>query len=272
MSNRITRILVAVLAIPLILGLSYWGKIPFLVFALVIGLVSFYEFSAMAKIKNIFVCNLVGFLSVALIILNAYFHFFELEIFFLSAIPVLLLIELFRNKHSAISNISATLLGIFYTGFFTATLIGIREYYVGNSLDYSNGGFIIISILITLWMTDSAAYFIGSAFGKHKLFPRVSPNKSWEGAIAGFLFAIITLVVLKFVLLDFLGWIDIIAFGIIIGIFGQIGDLIESLVKRDAGVKDSSNIIPGHGGIFDRFDSLLFSAPIIYLYLLLFIK
>ncbi|MDA3859999.1 MAG: phosphatidate cytidylyltransferase [Melioribacteraceae bacterium] len=272
MSNRITRIIVALLAIPFLLGLSYWGEIPFLIFTLVIGLVSFYEFSTMVKNKNIFVCNLIGFISVALIISNAYFHLFQLDVFLLSAIPLLLLIELFRNKESAINNLSATLLGIFYAGFFSATLIGIREFYVDVPLSYTNGGFIIITIFITLWMTDSAAYFIGSAIGKNKLFPRVSPNKSWEGAIAGFVFAIITLVVLKIFLLNFLNWVDIIAFGVIIGIFGQVGDLIESLIKRDAGVKDSSNIIPGHGGIFDRFDSLLFSAPIIYLYLVLFAK
>jgi phosphatidate cytidylyltransferase len=159
------------------------------------------------------------------------------------------------------------LLAILYAGLFSASIIGIREFYSDVPLSYTNGGFIIISIFITLWMTDSAAYFIGSAIGKHKLFPRVSPNKSWEGAIAGFVFAIITLVVLKSILLNFLDWTDVIAFGIIIGIFGQVGDLIESLIKRDANVKDSSNIIPGHGGIFDRFDSLLFSAPIIFLYL-----
>lgn len=267
MSNRITRIIVALLAIPFLLGLSYWGGIPFLIFILVVGLVSFYEFSTMVRNKNIFPNNLIGFISVALIILNAYFHIFSVEVFLLSLLPLLLIIELFRNKESAINNISSTLLGIFYTGLFSASIIGIRESYVDTPLSYSNGGFIIISIFITLWMTDSAAYFIGSAIGKHKLFPRVSPNKSWEGAIAGFVFAIITLVVLKTILLGFLNWIDIIALGIIIGIFGQIGDLIESLIKRDAGVKDSSNIIPGHGGIFDRFDSLLFSAPIIFLYL-----
>ncbi len=269
MSNRITRILVALLAIPFLLGLSYWGEIPFLIFTLAIGLVSFYEFSAMVKNKSIFVCNLIGYISVALIISNAYFHLFPLEVILLSATPLLLIIELFRNKESAINNISSTLLAIFYAGFFSSTIIGIREFYVGIPLSYSNGGLIIISIFITLWMTDSAAYFIGSAIGKHKLFPRVSPNKSWEGAIAGFIFAVITLVVLKTFMLDFLDWVDIIVFGVIIGIFGQVGDLIESLVKRDAGVKDSSNIIPGHGGIFDRFDSLLFSAPIIYLYLIL---
>jgi phosphatidate cytidylyltransferase len=267
MSNRITRILVAVLSIPFLLGLSYWGGIPFLGFVLAIGLVSFYEISAMVKNKNIFLCDLIGYLSVALLVFNAYLNIFTTEIFMLAMLPLLLLVELFRNKSSAINNISTTLLAILYAGLFSASIIGIREFYADVPLSYTNGGFIIISIFITLWMTDSAAYFIGSAIGKHKLFPRVSPNKSWEGAIAGFVFAIITLVVLKSILLNFLDWTDVIAFGIIIGIFGQVGDLIESLIKRDANVKDSSNIIPGHGGIFDRFDSLLFSAPIIFLYL-----
>lgn len=267
MSNRITRILVAFLAIPFLLGLSYWGGVPFLIFILAIGIIAFYEFSTMLKNKNIFPCYLLGFISVALIITNAYSPLFTFELFFPALFLLLLFVELFRNKGSAINNISSTLLGVFYTGVFSSSIVGIREFYITTPQDYSNGGFIIISIFLTLWMTDSAAYFVGSAIGKHKLFPRVSPNKSWEGAIAGFVFSIITLIVLKSFLLNFLSWIDIIAFGVIVGVFGQIGDLIESLIKRDAGVKDSSNIIPGHGGIFDRFDSLLYSAPIIFLYL-----
>ncbi|MBU0472688.1 MAG: phosphatidate cytidylyltransferase [Bacteroidetes bacterium] len=272
MSNRVTRILVAIFTIPVLLGLTYWGGIPFLILIMAIGLTSFYEFSKIVNKKNIFTSNLVGFISITAIILNTYFHFATYEILLLILIPILLMFELFRDKESAISNISSTLLGIFYAGFFSSTIVAIREFYASGMQEYANGGFIIISILITLWMTDSAAYFIGTAFGKHKLFPRVSPKKSWEGAIAGFVFAAISLIVLKFVLLTFLNWIDIFAFTIIIGIFGQIGDLIESLIKRDADVKDSSNLIPGHGGILDRFDSLLFSAPIIYLYLILFLK
>ena len=272
MSNRITRILVAILAIPVLLGLTYLGKIPFLVFVVAIGLTSYFEFSKIVGNKNIFPCNLIGFTSVALLILNAYFNLFPYNIFLLILLPILLLVELFRNKESAINNVSTNLLAIFYAGFFSSTIISIREFYVNSPSEYIFGGYIIISIFITLWMTDSAAYFIGTAFGKHKLFPRVSPKKSWEGAIAGFIFAAISLIVLKIFLLNFLNWNDIIAFTIIIGILGQIGDLIESLIKRDAGVKDSSNLIPGHGGIFDRFDSLLFSAPIIYLYLILFFK
>jgi phosphatidate cytidylyltransferase len=118
-----------------------------------------------------------------------------------------------------------------------------------------------------IWVCDSAAYYIGSAFGKHKLFPRVSPNKSWEGAIAGFIFAVVTAVAAKYLLLDYLRTDQAVILGIIVGIFGQLGDLFESLLKRDAGVKDSSNLIPGHGGVLDRFDSLLVVSPLVYLYL-----
>jgi len=99
------------------------------------------------------------------------------------------------------------------------------------------------------------------------LMLRVSPKKSWEGAVAGFIFSVIGMVASKSLMLEFLSTFDAIIIGIIVGVFGQIGDLVESLIKRDANVKDSSSLIPGHGGILDRFDSLLFSAPIIYLYL-----
>jgi phosphatidate cytidylyltransferase len=153
-------------------------------------------------------------------------------------------------------------------GIFGSTLVGIREFYPDINGLYNNGGYLIISILATIWICDSAAFFGGTALGKHKLFPRVSPKKSWEGAIFGFVFAILAMILAKNIVLDFITLKDAIVIGFIIGTLGQIGDLTESLLKRDAGVKDSSNLIPGHGGIFDRFDSLLFSSPIIYLYLI----
>ena len=121
--------------------------------------------------------------------------------------------------------------------------------------------------MASIWICDSAACFLGTAFGKHKLFPRVSPNKSWEGAVAGFIFAIVAMIAAKAVVLDELNLTDAVVIGFIIGTIGQIGDLVESLIKRDAGVKDSSQLIPGHGGIFDRFDSLLFTSPAVYIYL-----
>lgn len=197
------------------------------------------------------------------------------------------LIELFRNNGSAILNVSSTLFGVLYISLFFGTFIGLRELFVPfdfpvgryfQSPDcYTNpeivnqvyrwGGYTVISVLAAIWICDTAAFYIGSAFGKHKLFPRVSPNKSWEGAVGGFLFAVMGAVAAKYLVLSYLSLGSAIILGIIVGIFGQVGDLIESLIKRDAGVKDSSNLIPGHGGILDRFDSLLLVSPIVYLYL-----
>ena len=265
MNNRTIRILVAVISIPVLLGLSYLGGLPFLLFVLAISIVSFVEFAEMANSKEASVNKIIGIITVIFLIVNSFNNFIDLQLLLLSSTLLLLLIELFRKKGSAILNIGSTLLGILYIGLFSSSIVGIRELYA-NSLHYSNGGLIIISIFITLWLTDSAAYFLGTAFGKHKLFPRVSPNKSWEGAIFGFIFAIISMVVLKSILLTFISWTDSIVIGLIIGLFGQMGDLVESLFKRDAGVKDSSNVIPGHGGILDRFDSLICSSPFIFIY------
>ena len=105
------------------------------------------------------------------------------------------------------------------------------------------------------------------AFGKHKLFERVSPGKTWEGSVFGFVFAVVTMVIAQQTVLAYLALHHAVVLGVFVGVFGQIGDLVESRFKRDAGVKDSSTIIPGHGGVYDRFDSLVFLAPIAYLYI-----
>lgn len=267
LGNTAIRIIVSVFAIPAIVLLTYFGGVYFLSFVLIITGISFYEFSVMAKSKGANVNINLGLIAVIFLILNQY-RFVLSQFHFLILIFVLLLIfELFRNNGSAILNLASTLFAIFYFGIFGAALIGIREFYPNINGLYNNGGYLVISILASIWICDSAAFFGGTAFGKHKLFPRVSPNKSWEGAVFGFVFAVLTMLLAKNLVLDFLSLKDAIVIGLILGSFGQIGDLIESLIKRDAAVKDSSNLIPGHGGIFDRFDSLLFSAPILFLYL-----
>ena len=267
-SNSITRVIVAVLTIPLILAVCYFGKYYFLAFALGIALLSFYELTLMAKTKGMNINLWLGIGGIIFIVLNQYFHFPMDNYHFLILYAVIIcLLELFRNNGSAIYNLSGTLFGVIYMGLFAASLVGLREFYPPFEAQYNNGGFLVISLLVSIWICDSAAYYGGTALGKHKLFPRVSPKKSWEGAIFGFVFAVITMIAAKFIVLDFLDWNTIIALGVIIGIIGQLGDLVESLLKRDAQVKDSSNIIPGHGGIFDRFDSLLLAAPVIFLFL-----
>jgi len=266
------RVIVSVIGIPIILALCLIGGIPFLIFVLAIGIYSFFEFSQILLKKNISVNIFIGGLFVAAIIINFYANFIEFEILSVFIILTLLLFELFNNKQSAVYNLGGTLLGVFYIGYFSSFLILIRQYFNTTEIFYNTGGYLIISLFATIWICDSAAFFLGTAFGKHKLFPRVSPKKSWEGAIAGFVFAILTMIAAKAIILDSLSWVNVIWIGILIGIFGQFGDLVESLIKRDVGVKDSSSIIPGHGGVFDRFDSLLFAAPVVYLYLHFFVQ
>ncbi len=267
LGNTAKRILVSVISIPLILAVSFYGNAYFLLFVLFVALFSFYEFARMVKNKGANVNLILGFAAVFFFVLNGFRYFLDTYFFLLIFIAALSLTELFRNKNSAVYNIGTTFLGVFYIGLLASALIGIRQMYSSAGGDYYKGGYIIIAMFIAIWICDSAAFFGGTSLGKHKLFPRVSPNKSWEGAIFGFIFALVTMMFTKVIFLEFLSWQTIIALGIIIGIIGQLGDLIESLLKRDTGVKDSSNIIPGHGGIFDRFDSVLFTAPFVLMYL-----
>jgi phosphatidate cytidylyltransferase len=210
-----------------------------------------------------------------------------LMILYLLFVPAILLVELFRNKSQAIMNAASTVFGVSYISLFLGALVGVRELFVpadfpvyahfqipGPSVTaeveqtiYRWGGLTVIAIFASIWICDSAAYFAGRALGRHKLFERVSPKKTWEGAIAGFGCAVIAFVGAKALVLPYLSYSSAIICGGIIGIFGQLGDLVESLMKRDAGVKDSSALIPGHGGIFDRFDSLLFVSPLLFFYL-----
>lgn len=269
--NGLKRSLVALVAIPLVLATCYLGGYFFFTFVLGVATLAFYEFIAIGKAKRAFPSLLAGYLSIIAIFINTYHPFIETGNLFMFIIILILSIELFRNKESAILNSAVTLLGIFYTGYLTSFLVKIRELYNYSDFVYMNGGYFIIALLVGIWFCDSAAYFFGSAFGKHKLFPRVSPKKSWEGALAGFVFTIVALALSKVLFLEFLTWENVFVLGGIIGIAGQVGDLIESLIKRDAKIKDSSALIPGHGGVLDRFDSIIFSAPLVYFYIATYI-
>lgn len=267
LSNHAVRIIVAVVTIPVIIAAAYLGGIFFLSFVLAITVISYYEFCFMVKNKKISANITLGLAGIIIILVDYYRSFIDIYSFLLFFSIILFLVELFRNRGSVVLNAGVTLLGVFYLGLFGSAIIGIREFYPDISNLYGRGGYLMISIFASIWICDSAAFWGGSKLGKHKLFPRVSPNKSWEGSIFGFLFSVIVLILAKIIFLDFLSLADALFIGIIIGIFGQIGDLIESLIKRDTGVKDSSGLIPGHGGMFDRFDSLFYASPVILLYL-----
>ena len=124
-----------------------------------------------------------------------------------------------------------------------------------------------MTLIVLIWVADTAAYYTGKSMGRHHLAPTISPKKTWEGSIGGVLGAFLAAAAVKLFVLEFLGWLDVGALALIGGAWSQVGDLVESTFKRAAGVKDSASILPGHGGILDRFDSLIVAAPLYYLYL-----
>ncbi|MGC8593995.1 MAG: phosphatidate cytidylyltransferase [Candidatus Kryptoniota bacterium] len=275
MTNLGTRVIVAVIAIPLIIAITLLGSGYFFALTTAIVIFSLSEFYDLASKKGIMPSKIMGLTAAG--VLNGLIYssgFTSAEIFLLLIIGTVLLNELFRRRtdkvEKAFENTGVTILGLFYIGIFGSTLTAMRERISIESLlpTYLDGGILILMLFATIWICDSAAYFVGKAIGQHKMSGIISPNKTWEGAIAGFIFAILSTTLAKYLVMRQLSILAATGIGIIVGVFGQAGDFVESLFKRDVGQKDSSQLIPGHGGVFDRFDSLIFSAPFVYLWLL----
>ena len=159
-----------------------------------------------------------------------------------------------------------TLFPVIFVGLALGYLVKIR------TIPGEDGGDLLLLVLVCVIFADAAAYYVGSSIGKHRMAPRLSPNKSWEGALGGMLASVGGAVLAHFWFFQRLPIGHAIAIGLILGGLAILGDLAESLVKRAARVKDSSNLIPGHGGLLDRSDSLLFTGPALYYYYLLFLK
>ncbi len=274
MSNLATRVLVAVIAIPVILAASYFGGPYFFLFTTALIIISTNEFYFLAKKRNLDPSAVPGIASAG--VLNAIAYSFGLEALLevlILIVALVLLYELSKKRTEGVAgtfeNVGSTLAGIVYIGLFGSMLTVIRQRYGLETIfpDEKSAGLFVAAVFVTIWICDSAAYFVGISVGKHKMSKFVSPNKTWEGAAAGFVFAVATAMTAKYVFLHSLSLSLALGTGIVVGVIGQAGDFVESMFKRDAGVKDSSDMIPGHGGVFDRFDSLLFSAPFIYLML-----
>lgn len=192
--------------------------------------------------------------------------------YFLILLPLLLIImaaELYRNKEKPIENIAVTIFSIIYL----AVPISLINFLVFSEILNGNSYApnLLIALFILIWTYDSGAYLVGVSIGKHRLFERISPKKSWEGAIGGTFIAILA----SYFISGFIPEIKLIhwiAISILTVISSTFGDLTESMFKRYFGIKDSGNILPGHGGVLDRFDSLFFAAPVIVVYLKLIIE
>lgn len=171
--------------------------------------------------------------------------------------------ELFiGNKHS-IKNLAYLFLGQIYIALPLALINFLVFMHTNGTIEYKP--MLLLSLFILIWCSDTGAFMVGSTLGKHKLYEKISPNKTWEGTIGGLVFAIIASLILSHYFPENLSTIQWIFFATLAVIFSTIGDLIESMFKRILKVKDSGNMIPGHGGILDRFDSTLFAVPALFL-------
>jgi len=265
------RVLAALCFGPPIIIFSLLGRLLFLLLIDVIIFLSMKEFFGLAERKGASPLKPVAIffglvLSWDFYLTGSKFSPIIISVFMLSV----LLWELYRRRGSAILNISTTFLGFFYIAFLLSYLIQIRELPRSLDIPYISGGRWIFLILIVVWTCDTAAYFVGSRVGRHQLSPKISPKKTVEGAVAGFLASLLFAFLSRLTFIRYLSLLDCLVIGFIVGLLGQFSDLVESLFKRDAGVKDASSIIPGHGGVLDRFDTIILIAPVIYFYLRFF--
>jgi phosphatidate cytidylyltransferase len=242
-------------------------------FALVFGTLLFftqYEFYAMVEEAGHKIARLPGTLMGVIYFLFCFGvsnHYIPGVLIF-SFIPIILLmfiIELFRRNHNTLERSGLTILGFIYIAA-PFSLMNFIVHTSGNSGIYYP--WVLAGIFFILWVNDSFAYLIGTRFGKHKMYARVSPAKSWEGLIGGAVFAVVMGIfnAVLFQGLDMLNWIVI---AVLTVAFGTLGDLFESKMKREIGAKDSGNILPGHGGFLDRLDSLLFAVPAVFVWLMI---
>jgi phosphatidate cytidylyltransferase len=274
-SELTRRIIFAVIAAPLSIAVVYFGDWALAIVLSVLAALAAWEFFRMARETGALPLELAGIGLAALLPIAVHAQRLGVYTLSLTAIVAMILV-LFASTiwlrgpaGKPLSSVASTTFGVFYAGLFSYIYaLRYHDYAVGAA---AGTALVFLPILLT-WATDIGAYAVGRSMGKKKLIPSVSPGKTVEGAAGGLVIAILVcLLYVRFILMPFasLGMTiqGAVLFAIVVSVAAQTGDLAESLLKREAGVKDSSRIIPGHGGILDRFDSMLFVMPIAFLML-----
>jgi phosphatidate cytidylyltransferase len=265
LNNLLKRTVSGALFVLLLTGCIYGHPVAFLILFCGIGVLGLAEFSRMASHLNASVCKgwflPAGGLLVAAGFADAYRHNNAGYLLFGGVLLAACLSELFRKKGNAFQNTAFSCFGVVYTCL-PFCLLSYLPFLVSGTWEPG----IVYFPFVLVWANDTFAYLIGSRFGKHKLFPRISPHKSWEGAIGGTVCSIAAAFFLGPWLAG-LSWVHSIAAGALVSLFGIFGDLTESMFKRSIEIKDSGTLMPGHGGVLDRFDAALFAIPALFLYL-----
>ncbi len=267
MKNLLTRSLSGIVFVIIVFGSILLSPIAFTMLMLAASLVGLTEFAKLrpntfTKSSDTIILILSGFILFMIIYLvqSEILEIYSLSLIFLIFLAITIR-TLFTNPKEAVTKISEFLFGLTYVVLPFVLMLGFYQ-----SETETNNPELLIGFFIILWFNDVFAYLVGSLIGKTKLYEKVSPKKTWEGTIGGTILSVVSAYLLSniFLSINLTNWLVI---GLIISIFATLGDLTESMFKRQANVKDSGNIMPGHGGILDRFDGLLLAAPAVYLYL-----
>lgn len=281
-----TRTVTAAVFVAVLLSCILFHYLSFAALFFVVSVWGLYEFYQLAEKLGAKPYKVIGLLCGSLLFLysvaantqtGAFLHVRIVFPLILALGFLIFAVALFDNKPNTILNLTYTITGIIYSVVPFMLLLSISCYGSvewrldsGSSLWAVNmhpyNFHYVLGIILLIWASDTGAYLVGSLIGKHKLYERISPGKTWEGSIGAAILNIgcAYVISLWFTELAFVHWAVI---SVLVSIFGTMGDLVESMLKRQAGVKDSGKIMPGHGGILDRFDSLLFVSPFIYAYL-----
>ncbi len=264
------RVITGVVGVPLVI-LAIWFDDPWPWFSLLIAaaaLAGTYEFYHMANFDRREPLLYLGLLWALALVLSPHYHDrlpYVLPIVITATMLISLICLLCRpSREKAFGDWAWTIVGALYVGWMLSYWLNLRGLEDGRNWVYL--------AMLTTFANDTGAFFIGRSRGKHKLAPTISEAKTWEGAIGGLICAILGSLVIAMVLnlispFTFLYW-QIILLGFLVGLFAQLGDLVESLLKRNTGLKESGNLLPGHGGILDRFDSLIFVGVVVYYYVI----
>ncbi|WP_028896833.1 phosphatidate cytidylyltransferase [Prevotella sp. HUN102] len=278
--NLITRSITGVLFVALMVAGFLAPHYMVVLFAIITGM-TIWEYSGLVSgIKgvsvNSFISTVAGvyfFVAVAGLRLNMV-EGFSVFVPYILTIIYLIISELYLQNENPINNWAYTMFGQMYIAL-PFSMINVLAFETAGSGQPTFNWILPLSVFIFLWTNDTGAYCTGSLFGKHKLFPRISPAKSWEGSIGGGILVIIVAGIIGHLIgtegtPNAMGIVEWIGLGVVVAVFGTWGDLVESLFKRTLGIKDSGNILPGHGGMLDRFDSALMAIPaaVVYLYIL----
>ena len=265
MSNLTQRILAALVAAPVAAAAIWFGGWAFGALAVFLAVGAQREVYALMQKGGLRPNVGLGLVLGAALSVRPLLPF-DVSIFVVVGLIAAMLLELTRKSQQPLADISATAFGLFYPSALIGYLVALRES-SSPLLEPLDPFWLTLGTIVCVWGADTGAYAAGRTFGKTPLFPRVSPNKTWEGAVGGFVTAGLLAWALKAFFVPALGWDAVAAFALCCGVFAPLGDLAESVFKRAAGVKDSGRFLPGHGGFLDRMDALIIAGPLVFLYL-----